>query len=954
MASPFFFVKKKDGKLRPCQDYRYLNDWTIKNAYPLPLISEIMDKLKGAKYFTKLDVRWGYNNVRIKKGDEWKAAFKTNKGLFEPTVMFFGMCNSPATFQGMMDAIFVDMIEGCIVIIYMDDILIFARNQEDLERYTKLVLQRLRENDLFLKALKCEFNKTRIEYLGMIVEEGKISMDPIKLGGIRDWPVPTTVKQTRSFLGFGNFYRRFITHFSDIARPLNNLTKKDKKFEWTKECQEAFDCLKMKFTEEPVLMIPDHSKPFQIESDASKIATGAVLTQLDSNGDRHPCAFISKTFSPTERNYEIYDRELLGIIRALEEWRHYIQGSKHTTIIYSDHKNLTYFRTAQKLNRRQARWSLYLSEFDVKLVHLPGSKMIQSDTLSRRPDHGIGTEQDNEDMVLLPENLFINLLERDMANPTRILAINNTDDENDTPDAIKSLSIHGLKTLRNHFSNDTAAISVNDVIINVLDMDLQKRIATAQEMDIPVKEAMNMLLKKNPNMWKDEMKDWTMELLDEGVVLFFKGRNYIPKDDNLRRDILKMYHDHETAGHPGELETYNAVAQQYWWPGIRTFVKNYVKGCGICQQFKIDRNPSHPAFLPIPGAPTTRPFAHCSMDLITDLPLSNTFDSILVVVDQGLSKGVILCPCTKTITSDGVAQLLFDNLFKRFGLPNKIISDRGPQFAARAFKELLKLLGITSSLTTAYHPQSDGATERVNQEIEAYLSIYCISNPENWSNTLSTLEFTHNNRRHADRKHSPFELIQGESPIALPITFEHTKFPTIEDKIKLLIRNREEALAAHELARSRMAARKKDTFTPFVKGQKVWLDLRNLKTSYHKKITPKREGPFEIEEVLGPVTYRLKLPESWKIHNVFHAVLLRPYIKNETHGGNFPRPIPELIEGEEVYEVDSIIKHRRRGRGYQYYIKWKGYPITEATWENETAFSDDGDMLEQYKKQHQL
>ena len=212
------------------------------------------------------------------------------------------------------------------------------------------------------------------------------------------------------------------------------------------------------------------------------------------------------------------------------------------------------------------------------------------------------------------------------------------------------------------------------------------------------------------------------------------------------------------------------------------------------------------------------------------------------------------------------------------------------------------------------------------------------------------MEFTHSNRRHADQKHSPFELIQGESPIALPITFEHTKFPMIEDKIKLLIRNREEALAAHELARSRMAARKKDTFTPFVKGQKVWLDLRNLKTSYHKKITPKREGPFEIEEVLGPVTYRLKLPESWKIHNVFHAVLLRPYIENKTHGGNFPRPIPELIEGEEVYEVDSIIKHRQRGQGYQYYIEWKGYPITEATWENETAFSNDGDMLEQYKK----
>ena len=233
----------------------------------------------------------------------------------------------------------------------MDDILIFAKTQEDLERHTKTVLERLRQHDLYLKPKKCEFNKTKVEYLGMIIEEGKIAMDPVKLNGIQDWPAPTTVKQVRSFLGFGNFYQRFITHFSNLARPLNKLTKKDKKFEWTETCQKAFDTLKIKFTQEPVLMIPDHSKPFQIESDASKVATGAVLTQLDSNGDRHPCAFISKTFSPAERNYEIYDRELLGIIRALEEWRHYIQGSGHTTVVYSDHKNLTYFRTAQKLNR---------------------------------------------------------------------------------------------------------------------------------------------------------------------------------------------------------------------------------------------------------------------------------------------------------------------------------------------------------------------------------------------------------------------------------------------------------------------------------------------------------------------------------------------------------------------------------------------------------------------------
>jgi Reverse transcriptase (RNA-dependent DNA polymerase) len=195
MASPFFFVKKKDGKLRPCQDYQYLNNWTVKNAYPLPLISKIMDKIKGAKFFTKFDVRWGYNNVRIKAEDQWKAAFKINRGLFEPTVLFFGMCNSPATFQAMMDSIFSDMIEERRVIVYMDDILIFAENWEELQKRTKQVLQRLRENDFFLKPKKCEFNKMIMEYLKLIIQEGKLSMDPVKLSGIRDWPTPNMVKQ---------------------------------------------------------------------------------------------------------------------------------------------------------------------------------------------------------------------------------------------------------------------------------------------------------------------------------------------------------------------------------------------------------------------------------------------------------------------------------------------------------------------------------------------------------------------------------------------------------------------------------------------------------------------------------------------------------------------------------------------------------------------------------------
>ena len=896
MASPFFFVDKKDGKLRPCQDYRYLNEHTIKNAYPLPLISELLDKLKGARRFTKLDVRWGYNNVRIRDGDQWKAAFKTNRGLFEPTVMFFGLCNSPATFQAMMDDIFGDMINECIIIVYMDDIFLFAPDEITLTKNTKRVLARLQENDLFLKPTKCEFNKTKVEYLGMIIEEGKISMDPGKLKGIRDWPPPTTVKQTRGFLGFGNFYRRFIWHFSDLAKPLNDLLKKDQTFEWTDDCQRAFDELKKRFTEEPVLMMPDKTKPFQIESDASKYATGAVLTQLDSNGDRHPISFISKSLSPTERNYDIYDRELLGIIRALEEWRHYIQGSPHPTVVFSDHKNLTYYREAKKLNRRQARWSLYLSEFDIKLVHLPGHKMVQSDALSRRSDLCPEEDTDNEDVIMLPDNMFINLI----------------------------------------------------------DTDLQERIAVSEDLDGNATEALKLLLEKAPTAMTTGLDDWELKEENGRNVLFYKGKNYIPRNMELRRDIVKTFHDHETAGHPGEIGTYNAVRQHYWWPGLRTFVKNYVQGCGICQQFKIDRTPSKPAFIPTEGAKSTRPFANCSMDLITDLPLADGYDSILVVVDQGLSKGVILAPCNKTITSEQTAKLLLENLYKRFGLPDKIISDRGPQFASKAFLELLKLLGIKSALSTAYHPQTDGTTERVNQEIEAYLSIYCASHPEEWPQALHTLEFTHNNRRHADRTNTPFELMFGESPIAIPLSFENTKYPSIQEKMETLLRNRKEALAAHELARNRMIDRRKSTFVPFKKGDKVWLDSRNLRTIHHKKMKPKREGPFSITEVLGPVTYRLQLLASWRIHDVFHATLLRPYRKNEVYGEIFSEPPPELEDGEEVYEVETILNHRKRGRGYQYFIKWRGYPISDASWEPEHAFSDDGDILTRYKQRHHL
>ena len=299
----------------------------------------------------------------------------------------------------------------------------------------------------------------------------------------------------------------------------------------------------------------------------------------------------------------------------------------------------------------------------------------------------------------------------------------------------------------------------------------------------------------------------------------------LPHDLSIRCEIVERYHDAPTAGHPGELETYDTLRTHYWWPGMRTFIKNYVKRCVFCQQFKINHHLTAPALMPIPGPTSTRPFAHISMDFITDLPPVRGFDSLLSVVDHGLTKGIILVPCAKSgATANATAMMILDNVFKHFGLPDKILSDQGPQFALGMFCELMKKLGIQISLSTAFHLQTDRTTEHFNQEIEAYLSIYCTSHLEDWIDAIPMLKFTHNNRQHSDQKHTPFELMMGTNPLAIPLAHEYTKYPSVEERLGSLTNNRKEALAAHEYARSHMLQRIKSNFQPFRTGQKVWLE----------------------------------------------------------------------------------------------------------------------------------
>lgn len=898
MASPVFFVKKKDGSLRLVQDYRKLNNMTIKNSYPLPLISDIIHKLKHAKFFTKLDVRWGYNNVRVRAGDEWKAAFRTNRGLFEPLVMFFGLTNSPATFQTMMNDIFIELIDDQVVIVYMDDILIFNQTLEDHRESVKRVLQVLRQNKLYLKAEKCEFEKLKIEYLGLIISQGKIEMDPVKIEGVSKWPEPKTVKEVQSFLGFINFYRRFIQDFAHIARPLHELTKKDVPWSWTVEAQNAFDALKKKVTSSPILIFPDDSKPFKVEADSSDYATGAVLSQEGDDGKWHPVAFLSKSLSEVERNYEIHDKEMLAIIRALEEWRHFLEGAQHPFTIWTDHKNLEYFMTAKKLNRRQARWSLYLSRFDFTLHHRPGRSSLKPDALSRRPDHGTG-QADNDNVTLLKPSYF-----------------------------------------------EVRALEQGHAVLTSAETSVLKKIRECKDMDEAVVKAMKELKGSGK---KFDGEEWAEE---QGLVLF-RGKVYVPKSPDLRRQIVQLHHDSQVAGHPGRWKTIELVARNYWWPGMARYIAAYVKSCDRCNRTKTF--PAKPVGKLVPTQIPKDIWEIITVDLITGLPESGGYDAIMVVVDR-LSKMVHVMPTRGTVNSGGVARLFRDHVWKLHGLPEQILCDRGPQFVSAFMRELSRLLGIKVNASTAYHPQTDGQTERANQEVEQYLRLFINQRQDDWHEWLSLAEFCINNRVQASTRQTPFMLNTGRHPRLGTEPIRASKVASAEEFVSRMQFARQEAEAALHRAAEDMARyydQLKGEAPQYKIGDKVWLEGKDLQTDRpSKKLDDRRYGPYKITKIIGPNTYQLHLPPSMKIHPVFHTVKLRPFTEDSVGRRPPTRPEPVIKNGFEEYEPEGIRDSRLYRGKLQYLVKWKGYPIEESTWEPATHLKDLKKMTAEFHSKH--
>ncbi|KAL0165682.1 hypothetical protein M9458_037526, partial [Cirrhinus mrigala] len=542
----FFFVKKKDGSLRPCIDYRGLNDITVKNRYPLPLME-----------------------------------LSFSQRHFEYRVLPFGLSNAPAVFQALVNDVLRDMIDR-FVFVYLDDILIFSPSYQDHVQHVRQVLQRLLENQLFVKVEKCEFHVKSVSFLGHIISVEGIRMDPAKVRAVSDWPTPDSRKALQRFLGFANFYRRFIRNFGQVSAPLTALTSTRVEFSWSAAAQAAFDELKHRFTSAPILVTPDPSRQFVVEVDASEVGVRAVLSQVSPLDNKlHPCAFFSHRLSPAERNYDIGDRELLAVRLALGEWRHWLEGAALPFLVWTDHKNLEYIWSARRLNARQARWALFFGRFDFTLSYRPGSKNAKPDALSR---------------------LF--------APPGE-----------PPPDTVIP----------------------SGCVVGALTWGIEERVKRGQQgVEVPTGCPAGLL--------------------------------FVP--ESVRAAVLQWGHSSRVMCHPGVRRSLAAIRQRFWWPAMVEDVRRFVGACSVCAQNKSSNSPSAGLLMPLPVP--SRPWSHIALDFVVGLPPSSGNTVVLTVVDR-FSKAVHFIPLTKLPSAKETARVVIDHVFRIHGLPEDVVSDRGPQ-----------------------------------------------------------------------------------------------------------------------------------------------------------------------------------------------------------------------------------------------------------------------------------
>ncbi|KAL5592954.1 uncharacterized protein BROUX77_001646 [Berkeleyomyces rouxiae] len=874
LASPILFARKP-GSLRFCVDFRAVNDITIKDVTPLPRINESLRTAATGNIFTKLDLRAAYHLIRIKKGDEYKTAFRTRYGIFEYNVMPFGLTNAPATCQKYVSEVLSEYLD-IFCVCYLDDILVFSLNQEEHDVHVRKVLLKLAQASLFVKGEKCEFDKTETTFVGFVISADALKMDPAKVAAVREWEAPRTVKGVQSFLGFANFYRRFIRDFSRICTPLFELTKKTQSFVWSSECEAAFHTLKDLFCSEPILKHFDYLLDTVIETDASDRVISAVMSQYhptDKGLLLHPVAYFSQKMNPAQCNYGVGDKELLAIVESLKSWRFMVESLEKPVLVLTDHRNLAVLKQIPAMNRRQARWAMELSEYRYVITYRPGSLNSRADALTRRYEDLVSSssEEDKElcAPIIPPENFI-------------------------------------------------GTMSLVDEVKIALSTD---------------KWALDVISALRGQSTKPPDVDLSVCRLDNDGLLFVNDLLYLPNED-LRVRALKNCHDIMPSGHPGQKNTFELLVREYWWPGMRRDVIRYIRNCEVCQRIKSARHSPYGLLKPL-TIPQAR-WTSVSLDFITGLPVSNSFDMILVVIDR-LSKMAHFIPCDSSLDAAGFAKLYLSAVYRLHGLPLDIVSDRGSLFTSAFSKALAKLLGIKQNLSTAFHPQTDGQTERVNSILEQYLRGYTNYRQDNWADLLPLAEFSYNDSESSSTMLTPFFANHGFHPRSgresLPVSVEKGPLRNFVKELDNICQFLKTEITWSRERMTEYANRHKSSAPLLREGDLVWLLSRNIRTTRpSKKLDFKKLGPFKILRKVSSHAYELALPATMKVHPVFHVCLLEPCASDPLPGQKNPPPPPVIVDGEEEFVVKEIIGVSSRGP-LQYQVVWEGYEHDGPSWE---------------------
>ncbi|KAJ0555993.1 putative nucleotidyltransferase, Ribonuclease H [Helianthus annuus] len=850
------FVKKKDGTFRMCIDYRELNNVIVKNRYPLPRVDDLFDQLQGSSYYSKIDLRSGYHQLRVRDEDVSKTAFRIRYGHYEFLVMPFGLTNAPPVFMDVMNRVCKPCLDK-FVIVFIDDILIYSKSQEEHEQHLRLILELLRKEQLYAKFSKCDFWLREVHFLGHVVNKDGIHVDPSKVDSIKNWLAPRTPTEIRQFLGLVGYYRRFIKDFSKIAQPLTSLTQKGVTYRWGDAQESAFQHLKDRLCSAPILSLPEGTDDFVVYCDASIQGLGCVLMQRDK-----VIAYASRQLKVHERNYTTHDLELGAVVFALKIWRHYLYGTKCT--IYTDHRSLEHIFKQKELNMRQRRWVELLNDYECAIKYHPGKANVVADALSRK------------DTI-----------------PRRVRALQLTIQSN-LPAQIRDAQVEALK------AENIRAESLRGS---------RKRL---------------------------EQK--------ENGAYYVNERIWVPLYGDLRELVMDEAHKSRYSVHPGSDKMYHDLKTTYWWPGMKASIATYVGKCLTCARVKVEyQKPSGP--LQQPEIPKWK-WEQISMDFVTGLPRSQRGnDTIWVIVDR-LTKSAHFLPIKETDKFSTLADIYLKEVVSRHGVPTSIISDRDARFTSELWQAMHKSFGSRLDMSTAYHPQTDGQSERTIQTLEDMLRACVIDFDNSREKHLPLVEFSYNNSYYTSIQAALFEALYGRkcrSPLCWAEVGDSQIIgpELVVDTTEKIAQIRQRMAAARDRQKSYADKRRKPL--EFQVGDRVLLKVSPWKgvVRFGKrgKLNPCYVGPFEIIERIGKVAYRLNLPEELSgVHNVFHVSNLKKCLSDET----LIVPLKELTiddklrfveEPVEITDQDvKILKHTRIPLGR---VRWNSRRGPEYTWERE-------------------